>query len=82
MFQNIFKNLVLQKLEKNEPLFYAGDNGDKFFIVLGGSLRVCIPRTSDEINALYDIDPEEVSQKNLYNFRIFYFFREGLTRKT
>jgi len=60
MFQNLFKNLQLQKLSQYEVLFYAGDKADKFYIVLGGRLKVCLPRTAEEIESIVNTPPEEV----------------------
>lgn len=57
MFKNIFKNLNFKSLKQNEPLFYFRDKGDKFYIVLEGELKVLVPRTKEEIEALYDIAP-------------------------
>jgi CRP-like cAMP-binding protein len=62
MFRNIFENLTFQKLKKSEPLFYFGDRGDKFYIVLDGSLKVLVPRTKEEIEDLYELPSEEVSK--------------------
>ena len=44
MFKNLFDNFQYEKLEENEPLFYAGDRGEKFYIILQGELCVCLPR--------------------------------------
>ena len=52
MFQNLFRNLQLQHLKQYEVLFYAGEKGDKFYIVLSGSLKVCLPRAEAEIEAI------------------------------
>jgi CRP-like cAMP-binding protein len=67
MFKNIFKNLSFQELGKSEPLFYFGDRGDKFYIVLEGDLKVLIPKTKEEIEALYKIAPEDrnISREDL-----------------
>ena len=60
MFQNLFRNLQLQHLQQHEVLFYAGEKGDKFYIVLSGSLKVCLPRAEAEIDAILSLPPEEV----------------------
>lgn len=70
MFRSIFKNLELHRIDAFTPLFYAGDNGDRFYIVLEGEVAICVPRTQEEIINIREIPYEEVKffslKKNFY----------------
>lgn len=51
----------MKSIEANEPLFYAGDNGDRFYIVLTGEMAICVPRTQEEILNLSSTPYDKVS---------------------
>ena len=66
MFKGIFKELEMVKLKAHSPLFYSGDVGDKFYIVLEGEVKVCVPRSDEEFMTLKAQPPEKVSPVNSY----------------
>lgn len=61
MFRSLFRSLELREIKANEPLFYVGDNGDRFYLVLDGEMAICVPRTPEEIDNIAKIPFEEVS---------------------
>ena len=62
MYDKIFRGLRISYHKKNDAIFYAGDKGDKFFIILEGECKVLVPRTEEEIDALYDLPLHKVKK--------------------
>ena len=44
-----FDLMEYEEFEKDEAIFHSGDAGDKFYIILKGTVDVFIPKTQDEI---------------------------------
>lgn len=65
MFRSIFRGLSLTHIKANKPLFYTGDNGDRFYVVLTGEMAICVPRTQEEILNLSSIPYDQVSKRAL-----------------
>lgn len=49
LYQNLFTFFEILEVNKNTPLFYARDKGDRFFAILEGEVKICVPRTQEEI---------------------------------
>ena len=48
-FYKLLKCLQYERLKGHEILFRKGDKGDKFYIILKGSVKVMIPKPESEI---------------------------------
>jgi len=43
IYRHLFKELQLEKVAPFSPIFYIGDQGDKFYIILEGEVKICCP---------------------------------------
>lgn len=57
------ESLSYEFMPKETAIFHLGDKGDKFYIILKGSVSICVPVQQAKI------DEETAQRKNLYNER-------------
>lgn len=60
MYRNLFYHFEIFALDKNLPLFYYKDKGDKFYAIVDGEVKVCVPKPQEQIDEIINIPYEDV----------------------
>ena len=61
-----FDSMEYEYFGKDEVIFHYGDKGDKFYIILSGSVDVYLPKTADEISHDIKKSIEEIKTKKSF----------------